>query len=263
MLQGGSFLATGVIEPSRFVSLDTTAGNLNSVIQSVSNDARIVGISQEGTEDAPGVGNAQPDAARPGNLSAPVNTNFTLGQTAAGALAATIYYVKITWVTIFGETTPSTEQNFSASVNNVLTVTPGGTIPIGALGYNVYVGNTAGGGSGTETKQNTVLLSTTQVWTEPTSGLITGVIPPILNSSGFPATKTSLKVYGLGDICQLRIGAGGCTAGDFLSPDANGQGITTSLSQTTVQYYGARALVTANAGELAPVQVLIGGITGT
>ncbi len=62
-----------------------------------------------------------------------------------------------------------------------------------------------------------------------------------------------MRVYGLGDTCMLTIGSGGCTAGDELTSDSTGQGITTT---TTGDYVGAKALVTANAGELARVEVV-------
>lgn len=65
-LQGTSFIATGTIQPARFVSMDTTGGNLFSVIQSVLNDTKIIGISQPGSEDAPGTTGAASDAARSG-----------------------------------------------------------------------------------------------------------------------------------------------------------------------------------------------------
>ena len=65
-----------------------------------------------------------------------------------------------------------------------------------------------------------------------------------------------LKVFGLGEECLLKIGAGGCTAGDYLESDASGQGITVVTTAATVRNVGAVALETAAAGELARVQVL-------
>lgn len=55
-----------------------------------------------------------------------------------------------------------------------------------------------------------------------------------------------------GQFCKLKIGSGGCTAGDFLKPDNSGQGVTA----TTGAVAGAQAMETASEGELAEVQVL-------
>lgn len=114
----------------------------------------------------------------------------TLSQTVAGALAATTYFVKLTWVYASGESLPGAEANFAASINNVLVVTPpaappgaNGVQPI--TGYNVYVSNTAGGGSGAETKQaGPIALAT--AWTEPNTGLVGGAVPPAIGANASP-----------------------------------------------------------------------------
>lgn len=64
-----------------------------------------------------------------------------------------------------------------------------------------------------------------------------------------------LRFYTMGDICRLELGTGGCTAGDFLKPDNDGKGVTSS---TDGNIYGARALETASASEFAQVQIIIG-----
>ena len=51
--------------------------------------------------------------------------------------------------------------------------------------------------------------------------------------------------------CLLKIGSGGCTAGDFLKPDNDGKGVTA----TTGAVAGAQAIETASEGELALVRV--------
>lgn len=114
----------------------------------------------------------------------------SLGQTPAGALAATTYFVKLTWVSAAGESLAGAEANFAASINNVLVVTPPAA-PAGAqgvpsvTGYNVYVSNTGGGGSGAETKQaGPIALGT--AWTEPTSGLVGGAAPPTIGAGAVP-----------------------------------------------------------------------------
>ena len=256
MLSSGNFVAYGVIQPSRFVKLDTGAGHLRGVIQASGNDSTIIGISQEGSEDPPGVLGSQPDAARGGNLAAPATP--TTGTTAGGSLTGQgTYYVKITYLTPYGETTASAEASQAVADNNLLTVTAP-TAVAGATGWNVYVSQS----TGTETLQNSTPLGIGQNYTMATTGIVTGVVPPTTNTSGFPPTTSTLKVYGLGEICLLKIGAGGCTAGDSLAPDANGQGITVA-SASTAKYFGAKALETANAGEFALVQVVLGSLTAT
>lgn len=117
-------------------------------------------------------------------LSAP--TNGALTQTSAGALGATTYYVKSTWTTNSGETLPAAETSLAVSANNVLNVAAPSGAPTGATGWNVYVSNTAGGGSGAETRQNggtPVALGTP--WVEPTGGLVAGSALPVANTTGW------------------------------------------------------------------------------
>ncbi|MCH9838489.1 hypothetical protein K0U83_22700 [bacterium] len=59
----------------------------------------------------------------------------------------------------------------------------------------------------------------------------------------------------------LRIGSGGCTAGDSLVSDAAGAGVTATEGAGTSENVGAIALQTAAEGELCPVQVHIEALT--
>ena len=105
-------------------------------------------------------------------ISAP--TNGTLTSTVAGALAATTYYVKSTWVTATGETAVGNETSVAVLINKVLNVAAPGSAPTGATGWNVYVSNTAGGGSGQETLQNSTPIALGTAWVEPNTGLVAG-----------------------------------------------------------------------------------------
>lgn len=105
-------------------------------------------------------------------------TNGALTQTAAGALPATTYYVKSTWVTASGETAPSVETSLAVLINNILHVAAPGSAPATATGWNVYVSAT----TGTETKQNTTPIALGTPWVEPTTGLVAGAALP--SSSG-------------------------------------------------------------------------------
>ena len=145
----------------------------------------------------------------------------TLSQTPAGALAATTYFVKLTWVTAAGESLAGAEAHFAASIKNVLVVTPPAA-PLGAqgvpavTGYNVYVSNTGGGGSGAETKQaGPIALGT--AWTEPTSGLVGGAaVPSIGNASPAGAVQPIGQPY---PQQPLQAGAGAPGIADWRSPE--------------------------------------------
>lgn len=95
----------------------------------------------------------------------------SLSQTAGGSIAATTYFVKITYVDNAGETLPSGEASLAVLVNNLLVVTSPSASG-NASAYRVYVSTT----TNTETLQATVAIGTN--WTEPTSGLVAGTNPP-------------------------------------------------------------------------------------
>ncbi len=61
-------------------------------------------------------------------------------------------------------------------------------------------------------------------------------------------------IYGPGAVCLLLIGSGGCTRGNFLKSDANGNGI---VSSTTGDAVGAIALESGNYGEYRKVFVTL------
>ncbi len=112
---------------------------------------------------------------RIGAPAAPVLT-----QPAGGALAATIYYVTVAYVSPSGETTPSSESVLAVSAANLLRV--GAPAAAGnATGWNVYVGTA----SGAEHKQNMQPLALGTAWTEPVTGLVAGSAPPSTDTTGW------------------------------------------------------------------------------
>lgn len=120
-------------------------------------------------------GVAQPQAG----LSAPASPS--LSQVAGGALAATTYFVKVTWLNYWGETVGSTEVSVAVSANNVLKVTQPASAPASAVFWNVYVSTT----TGTEKLQTTgtnLPIATTS-WTEPTGGLAGSTALPGSNTT--------------------------------------------------------------------------------
>jgi YD repeat-containing protein len=103
----------------------------------------------------------------------------TLSQTSGGTLHATTYYVKVAYV-FNGPAGPgSAESTLAVSANHLLQITSPASVA-GATGYNVYVASA----SGNEVLQNTTPVALGTTWTEPTSGLVTGSIPPFTNGVG-------------------------------------------------------------------------------
>lgn len=95
-----------------------------------------------------------------------------------------------------------------------------------------------------------------------TSSFIIGVAQewvkyaPIPNATTIAADTLGdpIKVYQIGDICLLQATSAGWTAGDRLTSNASGQGVTA----TTSNFYGALALTTMTTAGLGQVQIVLG-----
>ena len=107
----------------------------------------------------------------------------TLSAVSGGTMVLRTLYAKVTFVSNSGETLPSSESSLAIILNNLLQIAnPGaGSPPAGATGWNAYVSNT----SGNETLQNMSPIPFGTNWTEPTSGLVAGALPPTVNSTGW------------------------------------------------------------------------------
>ncbi len=114
----------------------------------------------------------------------------SLSSVAGGSQAGATYYVRITYVTASGETTPSSEASLAVAASHILSVASPPT-SMGVIGWNVYVSTS----SGTETKQNSspILLGT--AWQEPNPGLVGGAGPPAANSTGWTLTTPNLLTF--------------------------------------------------------------------
>jgi hypothetical protein len=140
-----------------------------------------------------------------GGLSAPATPS--LSQSAGGSLAAATDYVKITYVTASGETTPSSEASLAVSANYLLDVaSPSAPSPASATGWNIYAAST----SGAEVLQNSSPIAIGTNWTEPASGLVTGTAsPPSSNTTGWSlSTPNTLDFAG-------NVGSGVVVSADF------------------------------------------------
>ena len=130
---------------------------------------------------------ASPELSVLNNLGVAFPTNTppaapTLSSVAGGTLAATTYYVKITYVNAAGETLPSAESSLAVAADYVLSVaSPAATS--GASGWNVFVSTS----SGTETLQNSSPIAIGTAWQEPTTGLISGSALPTTSTFGVPS----------------------------------------------------------------------------
>jgi hypothetical protein len=83
--------------------------------------------------------------------------------------------------------------------------------------------------------------------------------PPGLSGASALAAAAGdqLQIFGLGDICLLKAGSGGWTAGDNLKAGTAGVGVVAASTGTTVQNIGAVALTDAAGDEYGLVQIII------
>ncbi len=124
--------------------------------------------------------NTMQGAVVSGTMSPPAAP--TLASTAGGTLAATTYFVKVTYVDgAGGETLVSAESSSAVAASSVLSVTSPAALP-NAVSYRVYASTT----TGTETLQATVAIGTN--WTEPTSGLVAGAAARTTATAKTPGT---------------------------------------------------------------------------
>lgn len=76
---------------------------------------------------------------------------------------------------------------------------------------------------------------------------------PLDGSSALHAESgDNVRIHFSGETCKLELGTGGATAGDLLTPDADGKGVGATTGQAAM----AIALETAVAGELVEVRVI-------
>ena len=67
------------------------------------------------------------------------------------------------------------------------------------------------------------------------------------------ASGEHVRVYGMGDICLIDLGSGGCTVGQYLKPDADGKGIVATVA---TDFIGALALEGGAENDKVRVQVM-------
>jgi hypothetical protein len=64
MASSPRYLAGGTIEVARFVKIDTTADHNFTVVQATGQTDKVIGVSQDGAHDPPGLSGSADDAAR-------------------------------------------------------------------------------------------------------------------------------------------------------------------------------------------------------
>ena len=110
--------------------------------------------------------------------------------TPGGSLAGRTYYLKYTYVNATGETLPSSEGLDAIPINN-LCVFNSPAAWTGATKWNVYA--TEAGTGLEELQASNIAIGTN--WTEPVTGLITGVSPPATNSTFNATVSVTLNDY--------------------------------------------------------------------
>lgn len=130
-----------------------------------------------------------------GGVSAP--TNGGLSSVSGGTLGPTTYFVKSTWATNSGETLAAAETSEQLLAYSLIIINAPSGAPVSAIGWNAYVGNLSSGGSGSESKQNSVVNALGVGWTEPSTGLISGAPVPSSNTTGWSVSNWGATAPGV------------------------------------------------------------------
>jgi len=207
----GSFGATIDGSTFQYTGLNFSAAtNLNNVASTIQTAVQAGGVTVPGT---------------------PV-----LGSAASGSLTQTTYYVKTTYVTVNGETTPSAESSLLVTANHVVTVASPAANGAGVTGYNVY----ASSSTGTETKQTATPIAIGVNWQMPGTGLIGGGALPGTNTATIAGSTTATVVYNAAvDNFTFSSGSSGTTSSmGFLTSVGSGTDISAQLlgTSTLAQY---------------------------
>ncbi len=92
---------------------------------------------------------------------------------AQGPIAATTYYVQATWVSALGQESAPSELTTYTTVDDSLLAVRQINPPVGAAGWNVYLGTSAY----SLARQNGTPMAVNGMFTLPTSGLAAGPLP--------------------------------------------------------------------------------------
>jgi len=176
-----------------------------------------------------------------------------LGSASSGSLAQTTYYVKTTYVTVNGETTPSAEANLLVTANHVVTVASPAANGVGVTGYNVY----ASSSTGTETKQTATPIAIGVNWQMPGTGLIGGSALPGTNTATIAGSTTATVVFNSteGNFTFSSGSSGTTSSMGFLTSVGSGTDISAQLLGTSALAQYATSGVAAETA-VACVQTL-------
>lgn len=203
-------------EPTAYVALFTTAPTANDGTGAVEvaggSYARVA--TTQGTSgtwgaasntDPTTLSNAQaitfPTAT---NIAAPSSAPTLTANSSGGSLATGTVYVKVTYVSAGGETTPSPEQSVAVTgpSGQVVVTSPGAET--GAIGYKVYAATTAGS-EVVQNSGNSIAIGTNY----NINSLATGTAAPLSSNT---ASWGSLVAFGLYDAAS----GGNLLAWDYL-----------------------------------------------
>lgn len=130
--------------------------------------------------------------------------------------------------------------------NNSKPLIAGGTInPATFIKVSTVADNTALASTDGSSSHGDLIIGIAQVGTHDTPGV---------SSNTYAATTNQpIEYFAEGDVCLLKAGSGGWTAGDNIKSASDSTGITASSGDNV----GAKAFQTVNAGEYGVVQVMI------
>ena len=175
---------------------------------------------------------------------APVNAPAapTLGSTSGGTLAATTYYVKLTYNTAAGQTLPSSESSLAVAADYLLVVASPASAT-GVTSYNVYVSTS----TGAETLQASGIAIGTS-WTEPTSGLVAGAAFPTASTAGSILDVTAINTGSI--VVNNGVYGANVAAGTIVVAQAGGTGSTGNYLVNGEQTVSSEFMTSDNGGTI-------------
>lgn len=220
-----------------------TTGAFNTTISGA--PFTITGLNFATQTNLNGVASAIQTAIQAATVAPPLAP--VLSSSAAGTIAQTTYFAKITYVTsTSGETLAGPEATLLVTANHVLNVASPLAAGTFITGYNVYL-STA---TGTETKQNTTPIAIGTPWVMPTSGIISSTALPSTNTAFIAPSATATVVWSAEEDCFTFTsgGTGATSSFGFLTAPGTGTNIATQLQGTaTLAQYSAPGIAAESA----------------
>ena len=166
----------------------------------------------------------------------------SLSSAAGGTIAATTYYVKLTYNTAAGQTLPSSESSLAVAADYLLSVASPAAAT-GVTSYNVYVATS----TGAETLQASGIAIGTS-WTEPTTGLVTGAALPTASTAGSLLDVTAINTGSI--VVNNGVYGANIAAGTIVVAQVGGTGATGYYLTNGVQTVPSEFMTSDNGGTI-------------